>query len=66
MTISVTKKYNKNSTEPYDKQAYKKKYLQRLIQDEEAEKEIDEYCADEGGADDVPLTLNDWRTYESR
>lgn len=45
----MTKKYRVDSTERVVKS--QKKYLQRLIEQEEAEKEIDEYCTDECDVD---------------
>jgi hypothetical protein len=45
------KNNDKNSSEPVDKQSFKKKFLMRKQQEQEAEKEIDEYRADESGTD---------------
>ena len=40
------KKYKHDLTEPVDKQSYKKSYIQRKIQEKEAEELINDYLTD--------------------
>jgi len=52
------KKRVKNLYEPVDKQPYKKKYLLRKIEDNEADDTIREYTEDNNGT--VPLPEVSW------
>ena len=45
------KKFKHDLTEPADKQSYKKSYLQRKIQEKEAEELIDDYLTNERNPD---------------